>query len=85
MEAIIAWLLAEAWPYILGVLALVGGWLAARQSGKSAGRREVEDQQREADASAREKAREAAVEIERLDDDAVRDRARERMRRAQGR
>lgn len=27
-------ILSQAWPYILGVAALVAGWFAARQSGK---------------------------------------------------
>lgn len=76
IEAIIG----AVWPYVLGTLALVAGWFAARQSGKVAGRTAAKIDQLEADASAREKAREAAAKIDRLDDAAVRDLARQRMR-----
>lgn len=34
-------LLAQIWPYLLGAAALVAGWFAARQSGKSAARNEA--------------------------------------------
>jgi len=67
------------WPYVLGALALIAGWIAARQSGKAAGRQDAKIDQLEADALAREKAREAHAEIDAQDDAAVRDRARRRM------
>ena len=34
-------ILAQIWPYLLGAAALVAGWFAARQSGKSAARNEA--------------------------------------------
>jgi len=81
IEAIIG----AVWPYVLGVLALVAGWITARQSGKQAGKQEARIEQLEADESARRERDGAAAEIERLDDDAVRDRARQRMRDARRR
>lgn len=63
----------RVWPYIAGLAGIVVGLFLVRQSGKTAGRQEARIDQLEADASAREKAREAAAEIDRLDDDGVRD------------
>ena len=40
----IDFILGEAWPYIVGVVALVAGWFAARQSGKRAERAKREKQ-----------------------------------------
>lgn len=74
----------RVWPYIAGLAGIVVGLFLVRQSGKTAGRQEARIDQLEADASAREKAREAAAEIDRLDDDGVRDRA-ERWVRHDGR
>lgn len=76
---------SRVWPYVVAAGAILAGLFAVRQAGKAAGRTEAKIDQLEADASAREKAREAAAKIERLDDDAVRDRARQRMRRYKGR
>ncbi len=75
----------RVWPYIAGLAGIIVGLFFVRQSGKTAGRQEARIDQLEADVSAREKAREAAAEIDRLDDDAVRDRARQRMRDARQR
>lgn len=78
-------ILGQIWPYLLGALALVAGWVTARQSGKAAGRAQTKIDQLEANAKARGESREAAAQIDRLDDDVVRDRARQRMRDAAGR
>lgn len=78
-------IIGQAWPYVLGLLALVAGWLTAKRAGRQEGRREAEQKQHEADLSAVEVSRDAAETIERLDDDAVRDRARQRMRGTEGR
>ncbi|MVW72120.1 hypothetical protein [Bordetella sp. 15P40C-2] len=78
-------LLAEIMPYLAGLAALAVAFVGVFFRGKSSGKDEARVEQLEADTSAREEAREAAAEIERLDDAAVRDRARERMRRNQGR
>lgn len=67
------------WPWVAGAGAAVVAALAIRQSGKSAGRQEARIDQLEADRAAVEESREAAAEIDRLDDDGVRDRARQRM------
>ena len=72
MEAIIAWLVAEAWPYILGVAAIVGTWLAARRSGKSAGRAETEREHAAAASEQRRKVNEADTKLVEMDDDDVR-------------
>lgn len=71
---------SRIWPYIAAVGAAFAAVLAIRQSGKAAGRQEARIDQLEADRVAVEESREAAAEIERLDDAAVRDRARKRMR-----
>lgn len=68
MEAIIAWVLAEAWPYMLGALALVGGWFAAKRSGKRQAQRETEA----AASEQRRKVNEADTKLVELDDDDVR-------------
>lgn len=34
-------LIAQIWPYLLGLAALVAGWFAARQSGKAAAKNEA--------------------------------------------
>lgn len=72
----------RVWPYIATVGAALAAVLAIRQSGKAAGRAEAERTKLEAQVRAGEKSREAAAEIESLDDAAVRDRARQRMRKS---
>lgn len=73
-------IIGQIWPYLLGLLALAAGWLTAKRAGRQEGRREAEQKQHEADLSAVEVSRDAAETIERLDDYAVRGRARQRMR-----
>lgn len=46
-------LLAQIWPYLLAGAALVAGWIAARQSGKSAARNEINESQAKARKEAR--------------------------------
>lgn len=72
MEAIIAWLMAEAWPYLLGALAIIGGMLAARQSGKAAGRHEAERKQADAASEQRRKVNEADTKLVEMDDSDIR-------------
>jgi hypothetical protein len=78
-------LLTEIMPYVAGLAAVVVALVSVFFRGKSSGKQEARLDQLEADTTAREEAREAAAEIERLDDAGVRDRARERMRRNQAR
>lgn len=78
-------IIEQVWPYLLGALALLAGWFAAKRAGRHEGHREAEQKQYQADMDAVEVSRDAAETIERLDDDAVRDRARQRMRDAEGR
>ncbi|MGE8515292.1 MAG: hypothetical protein ACN6OM_01645 [Alcaligenes nematophilus] len=78
-------IVGQAWPYVLGLLAIVAGWLAAKRVGRQEGRHEAEQKQYQADMAAVEVGRDAVETIERLDDDAVRDRARKRMRGTDGR
>lgn len=78
------------WERVAGWLGLLGGLaiaaLALLQVGRRQGRGQAEKKQHEADLSAAEVGRDSAETIERLDDDAVRDRARaRRMRDAEGR
>nr|WP_321265689.1 hypothetical protein [Alcaligenes faecalis] len=71
-------IIGQAWPYVLGLLALVTGWFTAKRAGRQEGRREAEQKQYQADMAAVEVGRDAVETIERLDDAAVRDRARAR-------
>lgn len=73
-------LLGRIWPYIAGVAGLIAGFFFVRLSGKAAGKQEVQAKQVQADIKGMNDAREARNEIDSLDDDAVRDRARERLR-----
>ncbi|MHC3914632.1 hypothetical protein ACI0FN_00592 [Alcaligenes nematophilus] len=78
------------WGKVTGWLGLLGGLvlvaLALLQVGRRQGRAQARQQQTKADMAAVEVGRNAAETIERLDDDAVRDRARaRRMRDAAGR
>ncbi len=77
------------WGKVAGWLGLLGGLviaaLALLQVGRRQGRERAEQKQETADMAAVEVGRDAAETIERLDDDAVRDRARQRMRDAEGR
>ncbi len=77
------------WGKVAGWLGLLGGLALAAlvllQVGWRQGRAQAEQKQTKADLSAVELSRDAAETIERLDDDAVRDRARQRMRDTAGR
>ncbi|QRF90304.1 hypothetical protein CLH39_08725 [Alcaligenes faecalis] len=72
------------WGKVAGWLGLLGGLilaaLALLQVGRRQGRAQARQQQTKADMAAVEVGRDAAETIERLDDNAVRDRARQRMR-----
>lgn len=72
------------WGKVAGWLGLLGGMvlagLALLQFGRRQGRAQAEQKQTKADMAAVEVSRDAAETIERLDDDAVRDHARQRMR-----
>lgn len=82
-------MIARLWQRVAGWLGLLGGLalaaLALLQVGRRQGRAQAEQKQIKADMAAVEVGRDAAETIERLDDDAVRDRARKRMRDAEGR
>jgi len=71
---------ARVWPYIAALAALGAAVIGIRQSGKAAGRTEAKTDQLEADASARKKAREVDNKLDALDDDAIRNRARDWLR-----
>lgn len=77
------------WGKVAGWLGLLGGLilaaLALLQVGRRQGRAQAEQKQTKADMAAVEVGRDAVETIERLDDDAVRDRARQRMRDTEGR
>lgn len=77
------------WEKVAGWLGLLGGLalaaLALLQVGRRQGRAQAEQKQTKADMATVEVGRDAAETIERLGDDAVRDRARKRMRDTEGR
>lgn len=77
------------WGKVAGWLGLLGGLvlaaLALLRVGRRQGRAQAEQKQTKADMAAVEVGRDAAETIERLDDDCVRDRARQRMRDTAGR
>lgn len=77
------------WGKVAGWLGLLGGLALAAlvllQVGRRQGRAQAEQKQTKADMAAVEVGRDAAETIERLGDDAVRDRARKRMRDTEGR
>ncbi len=77
------------WGKVAGWLGLLGGvilaGLALLQVGRRQGRAQAEQKQTKVDMAAVEVGRDAAETIERMGDDAVRDRARKRMRDRQGR
>lgn len=77
------WGKVAGWLGLLGGLALAG--LALLQVGRRQGRAQAEQKQTKVDMAAVEVGRDAAETIERMGDDAVRDRARKRMRDRQGR
>ena len=82
-------MIANLWQRIAGWFGLLGGLvitvLTLLRVGRRQGRAQAEQKQERADMSAVEVSRDAAETIERLDDDAVRDRARKRMRDTEGR
>lgn len=57
-------LLAQFWPYLLGLAGLLAGYFAARQSGKAAARNEINESQ----AKARKEARRVEDQNAALDD-----------------
>ncbi|MBH0308743.1 hypothetical protein [Alcaligenes faecalis] len=82
-------MLKALWGKVAGWLSLLGGLviaaLALLQIARRQGRAQAEQKQTKADMAAVEVSRDAAETIERLDDGAVRDRARQRMRDTKGR
>lgn len=82
-------MIAALWKRIAGWLGLLGGLvlaaLALLQVGRRQGRAQAEQKQTKADMATVEVGRDAVETIERLDDDAVRDRARKRMHDTAGR
>lgn len=82
-------MITTLWQRIAGWLGLLGGLilaaLALLQVGRRQGRVQAEQKQTKADMAAVEVGRDAAETVERLGDDAVRDRARKRMRDTKGR
>ncbi|QBH20681.1 hypothetical protein EYC51_14930 [Alcaligenes faecalis] len=82
-------MISKLWSRIAGWLGLLGGLiiaaLALLQVGRRQGRTQAELKQEKADMAAVGVGRDAAETIERLGDDAVRDRARKRMRDTRGR
>ncbi|NYT46317.1 hypothetical protein H0A64_15965 [Alcaligenaceae bacterium] len=72
----------KVWGYVVLAGAILAGLFALRQSGKTAGKQEAERERLETDNKGMENAIKARDEILQMDDDAIRDRARKRMRNA---
>lgn len=85
--AVILWAMKWWKPLAIAAVFVAAGLVIWRYGdGRyEAGRQDVTRQVEAGNKKAREESREAAATIERLDDDAVRDRARERMRDGAGR
>lgn len=71
---------SKVWPFLAAIGAAFAAFFAVRQSGMAAGKAEAQMEQMEADLEAGRNRNEATAQVDRLDDDAVRDLARERMR-----
>lgn len=63
---------ARLWPYIAAVGAVLVGLVAIRQSGKQAGRAEVQQKQTEATAEQRRRINEADTKLAQMDDSDIR-------------
>ena len=70
----------KIWPYLAAVGAAFAAFFAIRQSGKAAGKAQAKMEQMEGDLKAGRNRNEATTQVDRMDDDAVRDLARKRMR-----
>lgn len=69
---IVTWVLAQAWPYILGAMALIAGLFGFHRAGKQQGRAEAERAQQAAASEQRRKVNEADTKLVEMDDDDVR-------------
>ncbi len=64
---------SRVWGYVLLAGALAASLFALHRSGKSAGRRDVENEMRERDDRARRQAADVARKVDQMDDDSVAD------------
>ena len=72
--------LSQVWPIIAAGFGVLAGLVAVYFSGHLSGKKEAKVDQLEDNAEARRKRDEALSETDKMDDDAIRNRARERMR-----
>lgn len=70
----------KVWPYLAAVGAALAAIFAIRQSGKAEGKAEARQEQMESDLEAGRNRNEAISKVDSMDDDAVRELARKRMR-----
>lgn len=61
--SLITGLLPDVWPYIVGALALVGGWFAAKRQGAQGQKAKQAEAQAKADRKAHERINEADLGI----------------------
>ncbi|MFD4120894.1 hypothetical protein ACFWQD_06240 [Alcaligenes faecalis] len=66
-------IIGQIWPYLLGLLALAAGWLTAKRAGRQEGRREVRQEQLEAEQADWENARAIENETASMSDSAIAD------------
>lgn len=64
-------ILGQIWPYLLGLVAILAAWLAARRSGKLAAREEDAVQRAQKKERTDKEVRNVRNEVASLDDDAV--------------
>lgn len=72
MEAMFLWMLSEAWPYIVGALAVLAALFGYGRHQRKEGRKEVEQAALEAAAEQRRRVNEADTKVAQMDDDRVR-------------
>jgi hypothetical protein len=67
-------IIGQVWPYLLGALALLAGWIAAKRQGRAEAQRDaLQDAAKTAD-KARKEARDVAQKVDAMGDPTVSDR-----------
>jgi hypothetical protein len=67
-------IIGQVWPYLLGALALLAGWFAAKHQGRAEAQRDALQKAVEASDKARKEARDVAQKVDAMGDAAVSDR-----------
>lgn len=67
-------IIGQVWPYLLGALALLAGWVAAKRQGRAEAQRDALQKAVETADKARKEARDVAQKVDAMGDPAVSDR-----------